>query len=195
MWVLLGWLAFGVLAAAIMRLRGHDSFAWAWLFLVLGPLAVPVAISADRHRPPEPSAGRHEGVLDVLVAHDGSPEAEAALDATLALLGSHLTSLTLAAVMDFEAPTTVRGREESREEQRRLDAVARAVELRVEAPVDTIVLLGKAGHALQHFAGTHGYDLIVAGSHMAKRMHLRSRPPKDLAVDSSTPVFIGPRSR
>ena len=194
MWVVLGWLAFGALAVAIMRLRGHDTFAWAWLFLVLGPIALPVAISADRHRPPQPAVNRHEGALDVLMAHDGSPEAEAALDATLFLLGPHLTSLTLAAVLDFDAPSTVRGKEEHREEQLRLDALTRTVNARVTAPVDTIVLFGTVGHAMQHFAGEHGYDLIVAGNHMARRMHLRTRPPKDLANRSSIPVLIGPRS-
>jgi MFS family permease len=193
--VVIAWLAAGAVAVAIMHRRGHDTFAWAWVFLALGPLAVPLAISADRHRPPQPAAPSHDGVLDALVVHDGSTEAEAALQATLILLGRHLTSLTLAAVLDFEAPTTVRGQEAQREEQQRLHALARTVGLHAEAPIDTVVLLGEASHALQHFAGQHGYELIVAGSHMARRMHLGSRPTRGRAMETSIPVLIGPRSR
>jgi nucleotide-binding universal stress UspA family protein len=192
--VVIAWLATGAVPVAIMHRRGHDTFAWAWLFLVLGPLALPLAISADRHRPPQPAAPSHDGALDALVVHDGSTEAEAALQATLILLGQHLTSLTLAAVLDFEATTTVRGQEAEREEQQRLHALARTVGLRAKAPIDTVVLFGEA-HALQHFAGQHGYELIVAGSRMARRMHLGSRPARDRATETSIPVLIGPRSR
>ena len=49
-----GWVATGAVAVALMRRRGHDAFSWAVLFLFLGPIAVPLAISSDRHRPAEP---------------------------------------------------------------------------------------------------------------------------------------------
>lgn len=198
MWVfvaVIAWLVTGAVAVAILHRRGHDTFAWAWLFLIWGPLTLPLAISADRHRPPQPAAPSHTGAFDALVVHDGSTEAEAALQATLALLGQHLTSLTLAAVLDFEATTTLRGQEAQREEQHRLDALARTVGLRARAPADTIVLFGEVSHALQHFAGEHGYELIIAGSHMARRMHLGSRPARDLVTGTSIPVLIGPGSR
>lgn len=198
MWVFLvvaAWLGTGAVAVAILHRRGHDTFAWAWLFLVLGPLTLPIAISADRHRPPEPAAPSHDGALDALVVHDGSTGADAALDAALSLLGQHLTSLTLAVVLDFEATTTVRGQEEQHEEEQRLDALARSVGVRAKAKVDTVVLFGESSHALQHFAGEHGYELIVAGSHMARRMHLSGRPARDLAAETSIPVLIGPSSR
>ena len=74
-------------AVAITHRRDHDTFAWVWLFLFWGPLTLPLAISADRHRPPEPDAPSHEGTLDVLVVHDGSPGADNALDAVLTHLG------------------------------------------------------------------------------------------------------------
>jgi hypothetical protein len=177
-----------------MHRRGHDTFAWAWLFLIWGPLTLPLAISADRHRPPQPRAPIHEGALDVLVVHDGSAGADAALHATLSLLGQHLTSLTLAVVLDLEATTTMRGRETQRDEQERLDAIARTVGGRAKAPVDTMVLMGDVRHATQRFAGQHGYELIVAGSHIARRMHLGGRPARDLAAET-IPVLIGPGKR
>lgn len=189
------WLVTGAVAVAILHRRGHDTFAWTWLFLVLGPLALPLAISADRHRPPQPAAPSHNGAFDVLVVHDGSTEAEAALRATLGLLGQHLTSLTLVAVLDFEATTTVRGQNAQREERQRLDALARTVGLQASAPADSIVLFGEVSRAPQHFAGQHGYELIVAGCHMAGRMHLGTWPARDLVTRTSIPVLIGPGSR
>lgn len=103
--------------------------------------------------------------------------------------------MTLAAILDFDATTTVRGQESQREEQERLDALARTVGQRAGAPADTIVLFGEASPALQHFASQHGYELIVAGSQMARRMHLCSRQARDLSTETSIPVLIGPASR
>ena len=107
-----------------MRRRGHDPFAWAVPFLFLGPLALPVAISSDRHRPVEPLRPLPPSGLDVLAFCDGSEDAAAALDTTLTVLGDRATSLTLAAVVDFEAATTVRGRETQREANDRLEVAA-----------------------------------------------------------------------
>ena len=53
--LVVAWLAVGALSVAVMRRRGHDAFAWAIPFLFLGPFALPVAISTDRHRPIEPA--------------------------------------------------------------------------------------------------------------------------------------------
>lgn len=189
-----GWLAVGLVAVAVMRHRGHDTFAWAVLFLFLGPLALPLAVSSDRHPPPQPDAPTHDGRLDVLVAHDGSTEAAAALRAALDLLGTQVTSLTLAAVVDLEAASTVRGRDTQRETQARLDALARDIAI-VRTAVDTVILFGEPAHALQHFAAEHGYELIVAASCCAGRSHLvRRRAAKKLATASPVPVLIAPPS-
>jgi hypothetical protein len=163
------WLVFGAVAVAVMRNRGHDAFTWAVLFLFLGPLALPVALTMDRHRPPDPAALAHDGALDVLVAHDGSADAAAAMGAALELIGSQLTSLTLAAVLDLEAPSTVRGRDEQRRTQERLDTVAREIAVATRAPVDSVILYGEPNAALQHFAAEHGYELIVASRDLGGR--------------------------
>lgn len=190
-----GWLAIGLVAVAVMRHRGHDTFAWAVLFLFLGPLALPLAASSDRHPPPQPSAPIHEGRLDVLAAHNGSAEAAAALRAALDLLGTQVTSVTLAAVVDLEAPSTVRGRDTQRETQARLDALARDIAVVTTAPVDTVILFGEPTLALQHFAAEHGYELIVAASCCAGGSHLgRRRATKKLATTSPVPVLIAPAS-
>ena len=98
-------------------------------------------------------------------------------------------------MLDFEATATVRGQEAQREEQARLDSLARTIGPRGRGPVDTLVLFGEPSHALQHFASQHGYELIVTGSHMAKRMHLSHQPARDIPTETSIPVLIGPASR
>lgn len=189
-----GWFATGVAAVAILRHRGHDTFAWSVIFVFLGPLAIPLAVSADRHRPSEPDRSTGSGRLDVLVAHDGSEEAAAALDAALSLLGPQMTCVTLAAVVDIEAATTVRGRDCQRQAQARLEALAPEVAKATGAPVDTVVLFGEPTHAIQHFAATHGYKLIVGSSRVAGRPHhlVGRRVPRNAAGQSSVPILIGP---
>lgn len=185
-----GWAAIGAVAVVLMHRRGHDMFAWGLLFLLLGPIAVPLAISSDRHRPTEPPRPLPPGGLDLLVSHDGTADAQAALEAALALLGSRMTSVTLAAVVDLEAPSTVRGRETQREAQERLDKIADEVSTVTTAPIATVILFGEPATALQHFAADNDYELIVAGSGAA-RSHVGSRRS---GRSRSVPVLIGPAS-
>lgn len=186
-----GWVAIGVVAVLLMRRRGHDTFAWAVLFMFLGPIAVPLAVSSDRHHPTEPPRPLPPGGLDLLVAHDGTPDAHAALDSALALFGNHMTSVTLAAVVDLEAPSTVRGRDTQREAQERLDALTGDVAARTSAPVGTVILYGEPATALQHFAIDNDYELIVAGS-VGARSHVGGR--RIGRTRKSVPVLIGPAS-
>jgi hypothetical protein len=44
------WVGVGLLLALVMGRRGHDPFAWWLLGTLLGPLALPLAISAERRR-------------------------------------------------------------------------------------------------------------------------------------------------
>ena len=187
--VIAAWLAVGAISVAVMHRRGHDTFAWALPFLFLGPLAVPVALSADRHRPVEPERPLPPGGLDVLVHCDGSPASVAATDLVLSLLGDRATTLTLAAVVDFEAASTVRGRDTQRQAQLRLDEAARTVVERTATPVGTVVLFGESGEALQHYAAANGYELIVAGGHSWRRSPLG---PRAAAGSHSVPVLVGP---
>jgi len=191
-----GWLALGAVAVVVMRRRGHDTFAWAILFVFLGPLALPLAVSAERHPPPDPQHPVHGGEVDLLVAHDGSSHASAALDAALALLGRRVTSLTLAVVVDIEAPSTVRGRDALRDAQTRLDTLARDLADATPAPIDTVVLHGEPARTLERFAAEHEYELIVAGSRGHRAAHLaRGSVARTLAGQTTIPVLIGPTVR
>lgn len=186
------WLAVGVVTVVVMHRRGHDVFSWSLLFLVLGPLAVPLAVSAERHVPPEPPRSDHDGRLDVLVAHDGSAEASAALDAAVTMLGTEMTSLTLAAVVPVEATTTVQGRAVIDDAQARLDEAARRVAA-VGAPVDTIVLHGPPAEVLDRFARDHAYEVIVVGSRPRRASHVGAPDvARKLSAGASVPVLVGP---
>lgn len=185
------WLAVGALAVVVMHRRGHDVFGWAILFLFLGPIAIPVAVSADRHPPPEPSRPAAPGDFDILVAHDGSPQADAALDCVLALC-PRATSLTLAAVVDLEAPSTVRGRGTIHDAQNGLDQVSRRVESVSSCPVHTVVLHGEPARTLEAYAVEHGYELIVAASGATGATHTHRGFVRRLASGSSIPVLVGP---
>jgi nucleotide-binding universal stress UspA family protein len=185
-----GWVAIGAVAVALMRRRGHDAFTWAVLFLFLGPLAVPIAVSSDRHRPTEPPRPLPPGGFDLLVSYDGSPDARAALEAALTLLGPQMTTMTLATVIDLEAPSTVRGRDTQREAQRRLDTVVRDVSSRTTAPIATVILFGEPATALHHFAVDNGYELIVAGSRLEARSLVGGR--RTGRAQASVSVLLGP---
>jgi nucleotide-binding universal stress UspA family protein len=175
------WLAIGAVAVAVMHRRGHDTFSWAILFVFLGPLAVPLAVSSERHLPAQPDWPDHEGTVDVLVVCDGSVDSARGLDAALDLLAGRLTSLTLAAVIDAEAATTVRGRTAQQEMESRLDAAALAARKRTSAPVDSVVLFGEPCRVLGEFAAAHGYELIVG--------------PTRVARQAPVPVLVGPPAR
>lgn len=188
------WLAVGAIAVVVMHRRGHDAFSWALVFLVLGPLAIPVAVSADRHRPPELPSPMHAGAFDVLVAHDGTQDADLALTTVLQLFGSQLTSLTLAAVVDFEAATTVRGRQTMQSAQERLRSVVDSLPTTLTVPVDTVVLHGEPGECMQRFAAEHGYELIAtdAASAVGTRLVRTSSLRKPASEVAAVPVLVAP---
>jgi nucleotide-binding universal stress UspA family protein len=194
--VVIAWLAFGALAVVLMWRRGHDAFSWAIVFLVLGPLALPIAVSADRQRPAETVGRPHPGSFDVLVAHDGSQAASDALAAVLEMFSPSMTSLTLAAVIDIEAATTVRGRGTEQDAQARLDEIASRIDGRGQVDVEAVVLHGDPAVALAEFAEQHGYELlVVGGSGPGGSRVLRGSVARRLAVGGKVPVLIGPVHR
>ncbi|HEV3364953.1 MAG TPA: universal stress protein [Acidimicrobiia bacterium] len=191
--VLAAWLAIGTGAALIMRRKGHDAFSWAILFFFLGPLAIPLAVSAHRHPPQDGATRDHGGALDVLVAYDGSPAASAALAAALELFDSRMTSLTLAAIVDIESASTVSGHDTERDVQARLDRVAGEITLPC-GPVETVILHGDPGHVLARCAAADGYELVVVPGSDGHRWRRMLTGDGTHRVPSATPVpvLVGP---
>jgi nucleotide-binding universal stress UspA family protein len=157
------WVAIGLLLAIVMGRRGHNSFGWLVIGILLGPLAVVLALTARgqealrpaRLRPGSRSLGG-PGTVDVLVGYDGSPESLAALDAVPELFGERLGRVTVATVVTYG---------DVKELERKATAGLRELGARPGAGGYELELLhGEPGAALGQFAREGGYELIAVGT-------------------------------
>jgi len=201
--VLLGlgvvWLVIGVTTAVVMGRRGHDPFAWLLLGMILGPLALPPALAADRHpglvRPRRLLAGTPgRGRVSLLVGIDGSPQAAAALDAALLLLGPRLGRLTLAAVTDQDA-SVAHDQEEARlgrELQHQADRASTQLRAAgVKATAELLLLRGRPAEALLEHAIAGGYGLLAVGTRGAGlSRRLLGSVAESLAAGTTVPVLL-----
>ena len=159
--ILVVWLAIGLVLSLVMGRRGHAPFGWFLVGTALGPLAVVLALTSLRPEEPRPTqvsaaASEGSGPVDALVGYDGSPEATAALDTVVALLGSRLGRLTVATVIPHKAPA---GEEKS--------AVAALEEVCASASRSAAgleVLRGLPAEALGDRAVEGGYRLLAVGT-------------------------------
>jgi nucleotide-binding universal stress UspA family protein len=197
------WAGVGVLLALVMGRRGHDPFPWWLLGTLLGPLALPLAVAAQRRRQERAwlvRSGRPgPGPVDVLVGLDGSGEAAAALAAVLELLGPRLGRLTLATVVDLDASVEHdRAQARARAE---LERHGRLVQLRLSTGphgpdnarrVPALVLAaGHPAQALARLAAEGGYDLLVVGSRgPGPSQVLLGSTATALAAHAKVPVLV-----
>jgi nucleotide-binding universal stress UspA family protein len=193
------WLVIGVTTAVVMGRRGHDPFAWLLLGIMLGPLALPPALAADRHPgllgPRRLLAGAPgRGRVGLLVGIDGSPQAAAALDAALCVLGLRLGRLTLAAVTDLDS-SVAHDQEEARlgrELQHQADrATARLRATGVKASPELLLLRGRPAEALLEHAVAGGYGLLAVGTRGAGlTRRLLGSVAESLAAGTAVPVLL-----
>jgi len=129
------WILIGVIASVVMGRRGHASFTWLLLGALLGPLVIPVGLSADRSaRRPDPrlqvrrlrEGGSGAGPVDVLVGIDGSDRSIEALRAAVGLFSEGIGRLTLAGVIDFDSARASRTGETNRLQPRTWNARRRS---------------------------------------------------------------------
>jgi nucleotide-binding universal stress UspA family protein len=192
------WLAIGVVTAIVMGRRGHDPFVWLLLAIMLGPLALPLAVTADRHPgllrprrllPGAPAGGR----VDLLVGIDGSQHAAAALDAALDLLGPRLGRLTLAAVTDVDA-SVAHDQEEARLHQELRRQAERATTRLCAAGIQAtaeLLLRGRPAPALLEHAAAGRYALVAVGTRGAGLTHrLLGSVAESLAAGTTVPVLL-----
>jgi nucleotide-binding universal stress UspA family protein len=199
LWVLVLWLAMGLGAGLVMGRRGHDPFGWLLLGAIGGPLVLPWALASERHperaAPRRLVAGRRAGGrVDVLVGIDGSPQAAAALDSAVELLGSRLGRLSLAAVTDLDA-TVAHQQEEARlrdELQRQASRIqARLDAAGVPAAAELVLLAGPPAQALTAYALAGGYGLLAVGTRGAGLTHrLLGSVAGSLAASTRVPVLL-----
>ena len=120
----------GLVLAVVMGRLGHSPFAWGLLGLLLGPIALLLALVEVRNERPwwtrlVASGDPGSGPVDVLVGIDGSPESAAATTAALELLGGRVGRLTLVAVTEVDDSTA--GREQRARLREELERQAEAV--------------------------------------------------------------------
>jgi nucleotide-binding universal stress UspA family protein len=152
------WLMTGVVLGLTMSRRGHNGFGWFVVGTLLGPIAPVLALSSRTADVPAPVAlarpAQGPGSVDVLVGHDGSPDATHAMSAALRLLGDRAGRVTLARVVPYETA--------ARDERRVRTALQGAAGPATDG-VGLEVLRGAPASALEDFADDMRYDLIVIG--------------------------------
>ena len=169
--LIVSWVVIGVAAAIVMGRRGHAPYSWALIGAVLGPLVVPLMISAARREDTSSAAAsRHPDVsrtdpardgLDLLVGIDGSDQSMGALTRAIDLFGPFDARVTIATVLDYDAglPNAPRGEQERAREI--LASAARLAAGMLDREPDTVVLTGRPDEALVRHAQEGDYDLIV----------------------------------
>ncbi|HVR33753.1 MAG TPA: universal stress protein [Acidimicrobiia bacterium] len=187
------WILTGVVLSVVMRRRGHDLYTWLALGSILGPLAVPLALERLRTHPVAVVVEPETGDRDVLVGVDGSRESVIALHDALALLGPHVTSLTIATVLDHDSRDTPAGDEDREAARHLLDAVIAEVG---REGVRSEILYGRPEEALTAYARAAGVDVIVVGARGrgASRTFFGSVAGRIVGA-SDVPVLVGRRVR
>ena len=168
----------GLVLALVMGRLGHSPFAWGLLGLVLGPIALLLALVEVRSERPwwtrrVASGDPGSGPVDVLVGIDGSPESAAATTAALELLGDRVGRLTLVAVTEIDDSTA--GHQERARLRDELERQAEAVRawkheqrrtVKAVRPVipELQLLSGPPARTLDTIAAEDGYGLLVVGA-------------------------------
>ena len=160
------WALIGVVAAIVMGRHGHAVYPWTVLGVLLGPLVIPLTVSAVRReqsasKPTLTVTNLRSPELAVLVGVDGSEDAMGALVTAIALFGSRIGRLTIATVVDFALEQTNAGHVEQALAAEMLARHALVGTRLLEREVETTVLYGRPADALVQHALDGNYDLIV----------------------------------
>jgi nucleotide-binding universal stress UspA family protein len=195
----------GFVLAIVMGRLGHSPFAWGLLGLLLGPIALLLALVEVRSERPwwtrlVASGDPGSGPVDVLVGIDGSPESAAATTAALELLSDRVGRLTLVAVTEVD--DSVAGREERDRLRQELERQAEAVRawqqeqrrtVKAVRPVipELQLMSGPPARTLDTIAAEDGYGLLVVGARGAGMSSvLLGSVATKLAARASVPVLV-----
>jgi nucleotide-binding universal stress UspA family protein len=190
----------GLVLAIVMGRLGHSPFAWGLLGLLLGPIALLLALVEVRNERPWWTRLVASGPVDVLVGIDGSPESAAATTAALELLGDRVGRLTLVAVTEVDDSTA--GREERARLRQELERQAEAVrawlqerdgsaQAKLKVTPELQLMSGPPARTLDTIAAEDGYGLLVVGARGAGMSSvLLGSVATRLAARASVPVLI-----
>jgi nucleotide-binding universal stress UspA family protein len=193
----------GLVLAIVMGRLGYSSFTWGLLGLVLGPIALLLALSSVRNGRPSWSrlltgGDPGSGPVDVLIGIDGSRESAAAASAALDLLGDRVGRLALVAVTAIDDSPA--GREEQARLQAELEHQAQALQLAQrrqagqggQTVMPALMLRsGQPAAVLDEMAVEDGYGLVVVGARGAGLSTvLLGSVATRLAAQASVPVLV-----
>ncbi len=193
--LLLAWVSFGVLLALVMGRRGHTPAAWGILGMMLGPLAVPIALDVERRhrRSPVTTLTTGEPIrqgIAVLAGIDGSEEARLALRRGVTLLGSRIGRLAIVTVLPYDAEDDPVVVERDQTQTRQWMRAARDAAAGVAA--EEHVMTGRPAEVLADLAESDDFDVIVVGARghgMSPRLF--GSVAGALAHSSPVPMLIG----
>ena len=195
----------GFVLAIVMGRLGRSPFAWGLLGLLLGPIALLLALVEVRSERPwwsrlVASGDPGSGPVDVLVGIDGSPESAVATTAALELLGDRVGRLTLVAVTEVD--DSVAGHQERARLREELERQAEAVRawqheqrrtVKAARPVipELQLMSGPPARTLDTIAAEDGYGLLVVGARGAGMSSvLLGSVATRLAARASVPVLV-----
>ncbi len=193
--LLLAWVSFGVLLALVMGRRGHAPAAWGILGMMLGPLAVPIALNVERQHRRSPVTALTTGEpirqgIAVLAGIDGSEEARLALGRGVTLLGSRIGRLAIVTVLPYDGEDDPVVVERDQIQTRQWMRAARDAAPGVAA--EEHVMTGRPAEVLADLAESDDFDVIVVGVRghgMSPRLF--GSVAGALAHSSPVPVLIG----
>jgi nucleotide-binding universal stress UspA family protein len=198
----------GVVLGVVMGRLGHGAWGWGLLGLVLGPIALILALMAVKDEHPWSRLVARgvpgSGPVDVLVGIDGSPESSAATFTALDLLGDRVGRLTLVAITAID--TSVNGRHEQERLhhelrwqaervqvwlQENLSTQVEADEAREAATPKLVLRSGQPAEELERIAAEDRYDLLVVGARGAGLSRtLLGSVATTLAAGAKVPVLV-----
>lgn len=183
--IALAWIAVGAIAALALERRGHDLRSVIGLAAVLGPLFLPMAVTYVRDRDPHtraielvptPEAPGRRAIVVLLGPSEAVADALPVLDSI-----DQLGSLTLAAVIDYDAAQRPEWDDQKDAARRRLrqamallggrevglvlvpGTVERGLPEITASPDDVIVLVGdSAARGAERLSGSAGVPVITA---------------------------------
>ncbi|MGQ0802360.1 MAG: hypothetical protein ACT4PI_00630 [Actinomycetota bacterium] len=152
------WLTTGPVLAWRMGRQGFDPGSWLVLGLVVGPLAIPLALMDTLWwTPPPPLVVRRAqpgaGELDALVVVSPAEEWLARAQQAIDQLGAGLRRLAVVCVLPAAGP--------QRDQVEVAAALRRDAEILASPTIGLAVLFGRPDDAVRRFAAAEGYEVVV----------------------------------
>lgn len=159
--LVVGWAGMGIIAAVVLRMRGHEFRPYAALGAVLGPVFLFLAYDAVRRResrtPITVSAAPDSSGSPVLVVAVGELDGEA-VRATFESIAPEIGPVTAAVPVEYEVAERVHRMGVSPPESENLERLARALD--AFSP-GLMMLPGRVDQSIVVGAGETGAELVV----------------------------------